>query len=93
MKKAGSFTEEVNLVNPEAFDPDGGDPFPIEEFIHMCETGALIDYDGFAEEILLDKKVILNNKVSPSEALRTKKQLRDLNARFDNKLEIVWYNR
>lgn len=93
MSRVIDFNEKLNVENPEPFDQDFGDAFPIEEFIGMCESNALIDYDGFAEEILLDKKVIWQEDFSPSTALLNKTRLRELNARFNNKLEIVWYNR
>lgn len=93
MGKLINFNEEVNVESPEAFEQDFGDAFPIADFIEMCESNELIDYDGSAEEILLEKKVIWANDISPSEVLSHKQQLLELNARFDNKLEIVWYNR
>ncbi len=74
--KLGLFLKENNI--------DFGNIMDITTFQEYCETGCLIDYDGFGQEIILEDCLLrLGNNISPS-------GMRNINI---NAQYIVWWNR
>lgn len=91
---------KINLNSEEIFD-EIGDAMPISEFIEMCECGGFIDYDGFADEIIIGDKVVwsaydeFKSYLYPSEVLGiedNKEALLELE-RLHEGVKIVWYNK
>jgi hypothetical protein len=87
----------LNINGVEKHD-GSGDAIAIEEFVECCEDGSFIDYDGFADELLLNGVVVwratteTNEWLYPSDVLYAKSKLLKL-AKENKGLEIVWYNR
>lgn len=87
----------VSIVSPLKLDldstediPDYGDLMELIEFIDMCDSGSLVDYDGCGD-IVYNKKVIYNG-IYPSEMETYQKQLEDLQESL-GKIQIMWYNK
>jgi hypothetical protein len=97
-----SITEKDNttfalIVDPLDIDldstkeiPDYGDLFELDEFIDMCESGSLIDYDGYGDIVYNNK--IIHELISPSDVDIYKNQLEDLQEKL-GKIQIMWYNK
>lgn len=82
----------INHESTEEFDASCGSPMSIEEFIDCCKNDVFIDYDGYAEDIILNNKVIGSEVIYPSEIHSYEKQLRKIKNDL-GEIQIVWYNR
>lgn len=88
---------ELNLESTKMVDEDD-DLFLITEFIEDCKCGAFIDYDGFADELVLDGKVVFSfhdafqEYLYPSDLLDNEETFLEL-AKENEGLQLVWYNR
>lgn len=96
-KTDGGENTFVMIVDPLVFNIDSTKPVPnfgdlmeLDEFIDMCESGSLIDYDGVGD-IVYNGKVIYES-ISPSDVDIYKNQLEDLQEKL-GKIQIMWYNK
>lgn len=84
--------EEVNKNSEVKFTQNYGDIMSLNEFVECCEDNSFIDYDGFANEIILGDKIIYNERFYPSDVLDYKSRLLGLQKELGD-LKVVWYNR
>jgi len=62
-----------------------GDLFTLKEFIEDCESGCLIDYDGFGQYANKDGEVVIAGCVYPSDV--------DEGLIDREQTHVLWYNR
>lgn len=73
------------------------DVFLIEDFIEQCKGGSFIDYDGYADELVIDGKVVfsfydeLGRNLFPSDLLQNESRFLEMVAQYPG-LGLVWYN-
>jgi len=83
--------ESTTEVNEE------DDVFPVEDFIEQCKGGSFIDYDGYADELVLNGKVVfsfyneLERYLYPSDLLQNESRFLELVEEYPG-LGLVWYN-
>lgn len=88
---------KLNLFSTEVY-LDSGDLMTITDFIDCCECGGFIDYDGFADELVINDKIVwsmtkdYNSFLYPSEVLEHREELLQLESQHEG-LKIVWYNK
>lgn len=63
-------------------DLDSGELLDVDEFVGMCITGHLIDYDGFGH-LVFDDEIEDKKEVSPS----------DYDSIPEDVTHVLWYNR
>lgn len=90
-----AFTLDLDSVDKY----DGiGDAMTLTAFIEHCESGVLIDYDGYASELILNNRVVFTfcgvidgSPLYPSDALHHKESLLKLQESYPD-LKISWCN-
>ena len=66
---------------------------PLNVFLDNCDSGALIDYDGFAVEVILNECVISNELFRPRQLnYGIREQLINIQQKH-GPITIVWYNK
>lgn len=78
---------DLNSTTPV---PNYGDLMDLNEFIDMCESGSLIDYDGYGD-IIYNEKVVYKG-ICPSDLNFYEDQLINLQKKL-GKIQIIWYNK
>lgn len=79
------------LGSERPFTSDVGDRMSVSSFIASCKAGGFTDEDGYAQEFLYKGKIVRDEVLRPSDALKHKEILLLLERQYAG-LEIVWYN-
>lgn len=88
----------INVDSEIVFEDNDDDIMLVSDFVESCKQGAFIDYDGFADELLIDGKVVFSFSkdfgefLYPSDVLENLDTFIELSEKFSG-LSIVWYNR
>lgn len=84
----------IDVESKNEYSSDIGDIIPLDEFLDLCDSESLIDYDGYACEVLLDGKIISKETFYPSGLISEGigDQLLSIQEKF-GVLSVVWYNR
>lgn len=86
-------TFELNVESEEAYTYDFGDLYPLDAFVEDCQNSVFVDYDGYADELVLDGKVVWSKALAPTDIDFYGEKLKELNRKQDGKLQIAWYNK
>ena len=88
----------IDVDSEIVFEDDDDDIMLLSDFIEYCKQGAFIDYDGYADELLIDGKVVFSFREAfgeclyPSDVLHNNGTFIELAEEFSG-LSVVWYNR
>lgn len=83
---------DINKESNLKFDDSFGDIIPVKDFIRDCESGCLIDYDGYSDEIIWNGNIIGECILSPSDVEGFKGMLLELEEELSG-VSVVWYNK
>lgn len=98
LENEGTREIQIDLGSEIVFEDDDDDIMLLSDFIEYCKQGAFIDYDGFADELLIEGKVVFSFKEAfgeclyPSDVLHNEGTFGELVEEFSG-LSVVWYNR
>lgn len=86
-------TLPINIESTDVYHDKDGQKIALNDFIEMCFSGATIDYDGVAKEVLRYDKVIADEVFHPSDLhFGIREQLETIQKEH-GPLYVVWYEK
>lgn len=88
----------IDVDSEVVFEDDDDDIMLLSDFIEYCKQGAFIDYDGYADELLIGGKIVFSFREAfgdllyPSDVLDNLDTFEGVSKEFSG-LSVVWYNR